>query len=220
MVHDNSAILGVNLGVEAGLTDQVDNPLLTVVRVETKLGAEIANVHARENLAVALADEVTGSLDKGIGRSGEEEVGAADLFGHAESLAGGVKVVSDVERIDKLGDGVGVFVGLLADVANDILELLLLSGAVACARAAGDDGGNQVTQDPGARSLDGVDVGSREEHVQDGLAGGIRVEEGEQSPVDQHSAVVELRAGVVKQLGVDALTHILHLVDGRFPVGG
>lgn len=219
VVHDDGAVLGVNLGVETGLADQVDNPLLAVVGVEAELGAEVANVHAREDLAVALADEVAGGLDKGIGGGGEEEVGAADVLGHAESLAGGVEVVGNVEGVDELGDGVGVLVGLLADVADDVLELLLLGGRVAGTGAAGDDGGNQVAQDPRAAGLDGVDVGGGEEHVEDGLAGALVVEQGEQSPVDQHGAVVELSAGVVEELGVNVLADVLELVDGSVPVG-
>lgn len=220
VVHDDGAVLAVNLGVEAGITDEVNNPLLTIVRVEAKLGTEITDVHAAEDLAVALADEVTSGLDKGVGGRGEEEVAAADLLGGAESFTGSVEVVCDVEGVDELSDGVGVLVGLLADVADDILELLLLSRAVARAGAAGDDGSNQVAQGPRARGLDGVDVGGGEEHVQDGVAGSIKVEQREQRPVDKHGAVVELSTGVVEQLGVDSFADVLELVDGGLPVGG
>lgn len=220
MVHDDGAVLAVNLGVEAGIADEVNNPLLTIVRVEAELGAEITDVHAAEDLAVALADEVTSSLDKGIGGRGEEEVAAADLLGGAESFTSSVEVVSNVEGVDELSDGVGILVSLLADVADDILELLLLSRAVARSGAAGDDGSNQVTQSPRARGLDGVDVGGGEEHVQDGVAGSIKVEQREERPVDQHGAVVELSTRVVEKLGVDSFADVLELVDGRFPVGG
>lgn len=225
VVHDDGAVLGVNLCVEAGLADEVDDPLLAVVGVEAELGGEVANVHAGKDFAVALADEVAGGIHKGVGRGGEEEVGAADVLGGAEGLAGGLKVVGNVESVDELGDGVGVLVGLLADVADDVLELLLLDarGAVvaggAGAAARGDDGGDEVAQDPGAGRLDRVDVGRREEHVEDGLAGGVVVEEGEEGPVDEHGAVVELGARVAEELGVDALLDVLELVDGRVPVG-
>lgn len=46
VVHDNGAVLAVNLGVETSLTDEVNDPLFTVIRVEAELGAEVANVHA------------------------------------------------------------------------------------------------------------------------------------------------------------------------------
>lgn len=150
VVHDDGAVLAVDLGVETGLADQVDDPLLTVVGVEAETGAEVADVHAAEDLAVALADEVAGGLDEGIGGGGEEEVAAADILGGAEGLAGGVEVVGDVEGVNELGDGVVILVGLLADVADDILQLLLVERAVAGAVAAGDDGGDEVAQDPGA----------------------------------------------------------------------
>lgn len=220
VVHDDGTVLAINLGVETGITDEVNNPLLTIVRVEAKLGAEITDVHAAENLAVALADEVTSSLDKGVGGRGEEEVAAADLLSGAESLTSSVEVVSNVEGVDELGDGVGVLVSFLADVTDDVLELLLLSRAVARTGAAGDYGSNQVAQGPRARGLDGVDVGGREEHVQDGVASSIKVEQREERPVDQHGAVVELSTGVVEQLGIDSFADVLELVNGRLPVGG
>lgn len=220
MVHDDGAVLAVNLGVEPRVADQVDDPLLAVVGVEAELGAQVAYVHAAEDLAVALADEVPGGVDEGVGRGAEEEVAAADLLGGAEGLAGRLEVVGDVEGADEGGDGVRVLVRLLADVAHHVLELLLLEGRVAGAAAAGDDGRDQVPQDPGAAGLDGVDVGGGEEHVEDGLAGALEVEEGEQAPVEQHGAVVELRARVVEELGVNVLADVLELLERRLPVGG
>lgn len=214
MVHDDSAVLAVNLGIQSRLPDQVDNPLLALVGVEAQLGAEVANVHAAKDLAVALADEVAGGADKGVSGGGEEEVAAADLLGGTESLASGVEVVGNVEGVDELGDGVGVLVGLLADVADNILQLLLLGGAVSSTGAAGNNGGDQVPQNPGAGSLDGVDVRGREEHLQDRLAGTLPVEEGEERPVDQHGSVVELSARVVEELGIDALLDVLELIYG------
>lgn len=162
---------------------------------------------------------MSGGIDKGVGRRSQEEVAAADLVRHSEGVTRSVKVVGDVEGVDELGDGVGVLVGLLADVSDDVLDLLLLDGAVAGTVAAGDNGGDQVPQDPGARGLDGVDVGGGEEHVQNGLAGLVPVEEGEEGPVHQHSSVVELGTRVVEQLGVDVFPHVLELLHGRLPVG-
>lgn len=67
-----------------------------------------------------------------------------------ECLAGSVEVVGDVKSADKLGDGINVLVRLLAHVADNVLELLLLDGAVSRPSATGDDGGNKVTQNPRA----------------------------------------------------------------------
>lgn len=219
VVHDYGAVLAVDLGIQSSLADQVDNPLLTVVRVQAELGAKIADVHSAEDLAVALADEVSGGVDKSIGRRGKEEVASANLGGHGQSLTGSLEVVGDVKSVDELGDGVGVLVSLLTDVSDDVLDLLLLDGAVASATTAGDNGSNQVSQDPGARGLDGVDVGSGEEHVQDGFPGTLPVEEREKGPVEKHCSVVELSTGVVEKLRVDVFPHVLELIDSRLPVG-
>lgn len=119
---------------------------------------------------------MTSSLNKGISGGGEEEIGAADVLGETKGLTGGIEIVGNVECVDELGDGIVVLIGLLADVADDVLELLLLSGRVAGASTTGDDGSDEVAQNPGARGLDGVDVGSGEEHVENGLAGTLEVE--------------------------------------------
>lgn len=80
VVHDDGAVLAVNLGIQAGLANQVDDPLLAVIRVQAKLGAQISDVHSAEDLAVALADEVSGGVDKRIGRSSQEEVASAHFL--------------------------------------------------------------------------------------------------------------------------------------------
>lgn len=219
VVHHHSAVLAVDLGVQSSLADKVDNPLLTIVGVQTELGAEVADVHSAEDLAVALADEVSGGLDKGVGGRGEEEVASAHLGGLGEGLTGSLEIVGDVESADELGDRVGVLVGLLADIADDVLDLLLLDGAIASTTSAGDNGGDQISQHPGAGGLDGVDERSGEEHVQDGLPGALPVKEGEEGPVEEHCSVVELSTGVVEELGVDVFPHILDLLNSRLPVG-
>lgn len=128
--------------------------------------------------------------------------------------------MGDVKGVNELGDGVSILIGLLSHIANDVLELLLLDRAVASTCAAGDNGSNQVPENPGARGLNGVDVGGREEHVQDGLTGTLEVEQREEGPVDKHGPVVQLSSGVVEESGIDALSDILKLINGRLPVCG
>lgn len=41
VVHKNSALLVVNLGIDTGVADQVDNPLLALVLVQTQTGREV-----------------------------------------------------------------------------------------------------------------------------------------------------------------------------------
>ena len=41
MVHDHRALLVVDLGVDTGVADQVDNPLLTLILVQTETGRKV-----------------------------------------------------------------------------------------------------------------------------------------------------------------------------------
>lgn len=166
---------------------------------------------------------MSGGILECFAGSDKEEVAAQDLVGLAELLLSLFEVKVDVESLDKLADGVGVLVGFLSDNADQVLELLLVrvlavlaSGTV----AVGDDSSGEVTKDPGAGGLDGVDVCGREEEVGELVACGLVVEEGEERPVDQPGAVLELGQGVAEQACVNVLADLLHLLHGGFPVGG
>jgi len=93
VVHDHCALLVVNFGVDTGITDQVDNPLLTLVLVEAEAGGQIPGLavsialerfaftyfllldnNPLVDFAVALGDQVSGSLDECISGRNEEEV--------------------------------------------------------------------------------------------------------------------------------------------------
>lgn len=54
MVHHYCAFLVVNLGVDSGVTDEIDNPLLALVLTKTQPHAEVLNIDTGMNLAVAL----------------------------------------------------------------------------------------------------------------------------------------------------------------------
>ena len=170
------------------------------------------------DLAVALRDEMSRCVHKLVCRAEQEEVVLENLLGLAQLLLGLLKVKVDVQGLDEVGDGVAVLVALLAHDADEVLELLLVLIGVARLAAVGDDGGGEVAQYPGAVCLDGVDVGGGEEHVGQALAGGLVVEEGEQGPVDQPGAVLQLGEGVVEEAGVDGLLELVDLLDGRVPV--
>lgn len=159
-------------------------------------------------------------VDKCVCGAEQEEVVLENLLGLAELLLGFLKVKVNVQGLDEVGDRVGVLVALLADDADEVLELALVLVRVAALVAAGDDGGGQVAQDPGAICLDGVDVGGGEEHFGEGLAGGLVVKEGEQRPVQQPGAVLQLCEGVVEEAGVDLLLDLVDLLDGAVPVDG
>jgi hypothetical protein len=161
-----------------------------------------------------------GGIDECVSRAEQEEIVLEDLLGLAQLLLRLLEVKVDVQGLDEVGDGVGVLVPFLAHDADQVLKLALVLVAVAGAAAAGDNGGGQVAQDPRARGLDGVDVGSREEHVGQGLAGGLVVEEGEQRPVEQPGAVLQLGERVVEQACVDLLLDLVDLLNGAVPVDG
>ena len=159
-------------------------------------------------------------IDKLVGGAEQEEVVFENLLGLAQLLLGLLKVKVDVQCLDEVGDGVAVLVALLPDYPDQVLELLLVLIRVAALVAVCDDGGGEVAQDPGAVGLDGVDVRGREEHVGEALAGGLVVEEGEQRPVDQPCAVLQLCEGVVEEARVDGLLELVDLLNGRVPVDG
>jgi hypothetical protein len=178
------------------------------------------DVNPLVNLAVALRNEMPRGIYKLIRVPEQKEVVLENLLALAELLLRLFKVKVNVEGLDEVGDGVAVLVALLAHNANQVFKLLLVRVGVAAAVAGGDDGGGEVAQDPGARGLDGVDVGGAEEGVGDFLARGLVVEEGEERPVDQPCAVLELCEGRVDEAAVDVLLDLADFLDGRVPVYG
>lgn len=217
VVHDNCALLGVDLGVQTSVPNKVDDPFLAFLVVQTQAGAQSLDINACVDLAVALKDQVSGVVDESVGASSKEEVGSQHLLGTGQLSLGLLEVEVDEQGAHELGQGVVVLVGLLAHDADNVLELFLLHTRVASAAAAGDNGSGEVSQDPGAGGLNGVDVGGAEEKVEKGVAGGVAVEEGEEGPVDKPCAMLQLRKRVVEQFGVDTLLHFLNLLEGGLP---
>jgi hypothetical protein len=161
---------------------------------------------------------MSGRIHKLVRGAKQEEVVLENLLRLAELLLRLLKIKVDVQGLDEVGDGVAVLVALLPDYPDEVLELLLVLVRVAALAAVGDNGGGEVAQDPGAVGLDGVDVRGREEHVGEGLTGGLVVEEGEQRPVDQPCAVLQLCEGVVEEARIDGLLELVDLLNGRVPV--
>lgn len=158
-----------------------------------------------------------------IGERSKEEVALEDGVGLCQALLCLFKVKVYVESANKLADWIGVFVSLLSHDAHEILELLLVRRVAALCDGAvsvGDDCCGEVAQNPGARGLDGVDVGGREEEFGKGLAGGLVVEEGVEGPVDEPSAVLELSQRVVEETCVDLLADLLNFLHDVFPLFG
>lgn len=158
------------------------------------------------------------ALDKALCRRRQKEVALEHLLRLTQLLLRLLEIEINVERCDELGDGVRVLVQLLLDDADEVLELLLVGGRVAAACPVGDDGGGNVAEDPGGGGLDAVDVGGGEKEVKEDVLGGLVVEEGEERPVNQPGAVVELAEGIVEELVLNQFAHFLDFVHGALPV--
>lgn len=81
VVHNDSTLLVIDLSIDTSISDEVDDPLLTLAIRESQTLAEVLDVDSLVDLAVGLGDKVTGSLDEGIGGSNEEEIAAEHLLG-------------------------------------------------------------------------------------------------------------------------------------------
>jgi hypothetical protein len=220
VVHYDSALLVVNLGIHSCVTDQIDDPLLSLILAETQSRAQVLNIDTCVNLAVALRDQVTGCIDEKLSSRDQEEVRLENLLSERKLSLGFLKVEVDVKSTDKVSDRVGVLVDLLLHDTNDILQLLLVLARVSRAATASDDGSSQVSQDPRAAGLYTVDEGWAEEEIEDLIPSAVVVEEREKSPVNQPGTVVELGKRIVEKLAVNSLLDLLQLLDSFLPVGG
>ncbi len=120
--HHDCACPGVDLGIQAGIGDQVDDPLLGRLLIHVQLLRQHLQVDALVYPAVGLKDEQAGILHKLCLAGREEEVIVNDLLTFQELLLGPLKVVLDEEALQELGDGVRVFVGLLLNDSDEVLQ--------------------------------------------------------------------------------------------------
>ena len=169
---------------------------------------------------------MAGSVEELLGGRDKEEVGLEDFVGLGQATLSLLKVEVDVQGLDESSDGVVVLVVLLAHDAHEILELLLvvavLEATTVLSRTATvcDDGGGQVAKEPGSRGLDAVDKRLGEEHLGELVTRGLVVEHGEECPVCQPNAVLQLCERVAEQTCLDALLHLQDLLERGLPVGG
>lgn len=132
-----------------------------------------------------------------------------------------LEVEINVERFDEVGNRVCVFVSLLANNANKVLQLPLVYAVVLVRTIpVRDNSRGEVSENPWAAGLNGVDVGGGEEKIGEDIAGGVVVEVGEERPVDQPGAVVKLANGVVEKPCLDRILGLLDFLHGTLPVGG
>lgn len=170
------------------------------------------------NFAIALGNKMSSSLNERLRCIDKEEIRAQDLFGFREFLLRFFEIEIDVQGFDEVGYRVVVLVVLLLDDADDILQLLLVLSRIARARTIRDNRSCQISQDPGASSLNRIDEWCREEQFADRVARFWVVEKREKSPVNKPSSVGELCEGVVEEFGVDGFLDFLDFFHGDFPV--
>jgi len=169
---------------------------------------------------------VTGSVQELLRGRDEEEVGLEDLVGLRQATLSLLKVEIDVKGLDESGDRVVVLVVFLAHNAHEILELLLVvavletTAVLSRTAAVCDNGSGQVAEEPGSRGLDAVDESLGEKHLGELVARRLVVEHGEECPVCQPDAVLQLCERVAEQTCLDALLHLQNLLQRGLPVGG
>lgn len=148
----------------------------------------------------------------------EEKIPPQDLLRLSELALGFFKVKVDVQRRNKVGNGVAVFVQLLLHDPDEVFELLwVLAAVVAIAIAVGDDRRSEVAEDPRARGLDCVDECWGEEEVQERVLGSVVVEQGKERPVDQPRPVLQLGQRVIIKLFPPQMSGLgIHKMGWRF----
>ena len=172
------------------------------------------------NLAVALTYQMPCRLHKRIRGRGEKEVPLQHFLRFTKLFLRFFEIEIDVECIDEVCYRVTVLIPFLPDYTDKILQQFLVRICASRAASVGDDGGGEISEDPGAVGLDGVDEGGGEIEVGEEVAGWFVVEEGEERPVDQPGTVLQLREGVVEELCVDCLFDLVHFFHDGVPLRG
>ena len=227
MIHGDGAGLVIDLGIHAGIPDQIHNPLLALLQTQPEPRAQIPDIDPLVDLAVRLRDEVARGLDE-IRRDVVlgEEVGRQHRRRARQLRLRLREVKVHVQRPDERRRRVAVLVPLLPHHPRQVLDLLLVRrarargalGGLAGRRPPRDHRRREVPQQPRARRLQRVDVAGGEEEVEQRLARVRVVEEREQRPVQQPGAVVELGERGIEEARLDGLADLGDLLERRLPV--
>ena len=184
--HNNSTLLGVNLGVQLGIPDEVDNPSLRLIRGHVELLGQHGDGDTLVNTTEGLEYHHPRVLNVVVQAGHEEEVVDEDCLTVPQLLLGSVKVKVDVEVLDEAGDRVAVGVRLLLNDLDEVLHDVPPGALVA------DDCGGEVPQYPGTGRLDGVEIRLLvEEQINDQVSPLGMVEEHEQTPVDEPGPLLQ-----------------------------
>ncbi|KAJ8576646.1 hypothetical protein ON010_g2572 [Phytophthora cinnamomi] len=188
--HDDASFLGVDLGVEAGVADQVDDPLLGLaVLLHRQLGRQRLHVDGAVHAAVHLEDGQSGGIHevRRVLLVQEEVAGQHDLA-LAQLLLGRLEVEVDEQALDEVHDRVAVALVVHAQHAQQVLDEVTTA-------LVQDHAGAQVAQQPGRVALDGLYTARLQHKVHDGVTALLVPREDEQRPVQQPRALLELLHG-------------------------
>lgn len=124
---------------------------------------------------------------------------------------------------EEAGDGVGVLVFFGLDDTGELLDVVSRANVGGFGSSAGDDGGgNKVSEEVGARGLDGVKIGRGKEHVEQTLAALVfsEIEKHKQRPVKQPCSGLKLserlgKRGTVRV--VDGFAEVSNLHQSSVP---
>lgn len=92
---------GVDLGVETGVADEVDDPPLGCLLVHVQLLGQHGNVDLLVDSAIGLKDAETGIFHELLAAGAEEEVIGQHSLALAEAHLGGFEVEVDVQILQE-----------------------------------------------------------------------------------------------------------------------
>jgi hypothetical protein len=139
---------------------------------------------------------MSGTLHKLLRQTRQKEITFQHRLHLRQPLLRKFKIKIHVQSIHKLGNRIGILISLLLDDSNELTNLFLVVVRISFAEMGCYDCGGEIAKDPGWGGLNGVYVGGGEEEFAEGFAAVFGVKEGEEGPMDEPGAVVELECWV------------------------
>jgi hypothetical protein len=196
--HNDVMLFRVNLRVEPGIADQIDDPELCLLLAHVELVGKHRDVDALVNATIRLKDEQARTLDELILQRLQKVVRAQQALALAQLLLSAVEVIVDQQALDKLSDWIAIRIVLLLDDANQILEHV-------SSPWVRDNGRCEIAQNMRTVRLNCLHIPLREEKINNFVAvvrvcGHFGLEENEQAPMYQPSALLQLLQRIVELL--------------------
>jgi len=168
----------IDLGIQPGIADKIDDPALRLVGLHVQLIGQHANGDALVDAAECLEDHQTGVLHELVEAGHNEKVIQDHCLALVQLQTRSLEVKVHIQALQELGDGIAVSVRFLLDHLDQILQSV-------AAGAVDHYGGGQITHDVRAHCLDGVQIQWLvQEHLNDEIASLGMVEEDQDRPVN------------------------------------